>query len=62
MRESESLMAEAKQVLLRTLDNCTRQDLREWGALKTKLRDVLSEYIYGKTKRSPMILPIIMEI
>ena len=62
VRESESLMAEAKQVLLRALDNCTSQDLREWGALKTKLRDVLSEYIYGKTKRSPMILPIIMEI
>lgn len=62
VRESETLMEEARQVLLEALDNCTSQDLREWGTLKTKLRDVLSEYIYGKTKRSPMILPIIMEI
>lgn len=62
VRESEELMEEARQVLLETLDNCSNQDLREWGTLKTRLRDVLSEYIYGKTKRSPMILPIIMEI
>lgn len=62
VRESEALMEEARQVLLRTLEKCSGHDLREWGALKTKLRDVLSEYIYGKTKRSPMILPIIMEI
>ncbi len=62
VRESEALMEEARQVLLRTLDKCSGHDLREWGTLKTKLRDVLSEYIYGKTKRSPMILPIIMEI
>ncbi len=62
VRESETLMEEARQVILRALDKCTGQDLREWGTLKTKLRDVLSEYIYGKTKRSPMILPIIMEI
>ncbi len=62
VRESEVLMEEARQVLLRTLDKCSAHDLREWGTLKTKLRDVLSEYIYGKTKRSPMILPIIMEV
>lgn len=37
-------------------------ELREWTTLKGKLRDALSEYIYQKTKRSPMILPIIMEI
>ena len=62
VRESEVLMEEARQVLLRALDQCSAHDLREWGTLKTKLRDVLSEYIYGKTKRSPMILPIIMEV
>lgn len=62
VRESEVLMEEARQVLLRTLDKCSAHDLREWGTLKTRLRDVLSEYIYGKTKRSPMILPIIMEV
>ncbi len=62
VRESEALMEEARQVILRALDQCSSRDLREWGTLKTKLRDVLSDYIYGKTKRSPMILPIIMEI
>ena len=42
--------------------HCSAQELKEWGTLKNKLRDVLSDYIYGKTKRSPMILPIIMEV
>ena len=62
VRESEELMEEARRVLSRVLDNCTAHDLKEWGSLKTKLRDVLSEFIYEKTKRSPMILPIIMEV
>ena len=62
VRESEELMDEAKQVLNSTLAQCSIHDLREWNSLKTKLKDALSEYIYSKTKRSPMILPIIMEI
>ena len=45
-----------------TLDECTVQDFREWNSIKTRMRDALSDYIYEKTKRSPMILPIIMEI
>jgi len=62
VRESEELIDESKQILNKTLQNCTIHDLREWNSLKTKLKDALSEYIYSKTKRSPMILPIIMEI
>lgn len=62
VRESEELMEEARQILLDTLQHCSAQELKEWGTLKNKLRDVLSDYIYGKTKRSPMILPIIMEV
>lgn len=62
VRESEELMSEARQVLNKVLNGCTPRDLKEWGTLKTKLRDVLSDYIYEKTKRSPMILPIIMEV
>ncbi len=62
VRESEELIDEAKQVLNSTLSQCSIQDLREWTSLKGKLKDALSEYIYSKTKRSPMILPIIMEI
>ncbi|WP_242848182.1 ribonuclease J [Ruminococcus sp. HUN007] len=62
VRESEELIEEAKQVLNATLSQCSIHDLREWNSLKSKLKDALSEYIYSKTKRSPMILPIIMEI
>lgn len=62
VRESEELMDEARNVMTIVLDNCNARDLKEWGTLKTKLRDVLSDFIYAKTKRSPMILPIIMEV
>lgn len=61
VRESEELMDEAKGLLTDTLANCSASELREWNSLKGKLRDALSDYIYQKTKRSPMILPIIME-
>jgi ribonuclease J len=61
VREAEELMDEAKQIIINTLDECSVYELREWTSLKAKLRDSLSDYIYTKTKRSPMILPIIME-
>ena len=61
VRESEELMVEARGLLTDTLANCSSSELREWNSLKGKLRDALSDYIYEKTKRSPMILPIIME-
>lgn len=62
VRESEELFVEAKELLNDTLDNCSYHEMREWNTLKGKLRDALSDYIYQKTKRSPMILPIIMEL
>lgn len=61
VRESEELIVEAKHILSDTLFNCSNSELKEWNTLKGKLRDALSDYIYQKTKRSPMILPIIME-
>ena len=61
VRESEELMDEAKTILNGTLAGCSYAEMREWNTLKGKLRDALSDYIYQKTKRSPMILPIIME-
>ncbi|MDE5770929.1 MAG: ribonuclease J [Ruminococcus sp.] len=61
VRESEELIVNAKHVLISTLNHCSNAELREWNTLKGKLRDALSDYIYQKTKRSPMILPIIME-
>ncbi len=62
VRESEELFVEARNLLKRTLAGCSSAEMREWTTLKGKLRDSLSDYIYQKTKRSPMILPIIMDI
>ncbi|NLZ46778.1 MAG: RNase J family beta-CASP ribonuclease [Clostridiales bacterium] len=62
VRESEELMEQAKQLLTKSLQNCLDNNMREWNAIKTKMKDNLSDYIYVKTKRKPMILPIIMEV
>ena len=62
VRESEELMDEARNRLTDTLDRLSASELRDWTSLKAKLRAVLSDYIFETTKRSPMILPIIMEI
>jgi ribonuclease J len=62
VRESEELMEESKKILRRVIDESTESELRDWNSLKQRLRDSLSEYIYIRTKRSPMILPIIMEV
>ena len=44
------------------LDDCYNENIREWGVMKTKIKDELSKILYDKTRRSPMILPVIMEI
>lgn len=62
VRESEELLDEAKQLMKQVMDNCRDRNIREWGNIKSAMRDALSDYIYSKTKRSPMILPIIMEV
>ena len=62
VRESEALMEEARQLVKKTLDDCQEKGIREWSALKVSIKDQLSSFIYKKTKRDPMILPIIMEI
>lgn len=62
VRESEKLMDEARSVARKTLEEQCAKNVREWGGMKPALRDSLSSFIYQKTKRSPMILPIIMEI
>ena len=62
VREAEELMEKARQLMCHTLGGCTVYELREWNSLKGKLRDALSDYIFEQTKRSPMILPIIMEV
>ncbi|MEF9952109.1 MAG: ribonuclease J [Clostridium sp.] len=62
VRESEHLMDEAKVIVKDCLDKCLENKIREWSALKANIRDELRDYLYQKTKRKPMILPIIMEI
>ncbi len=62
VRESEELIEESRQVVKEAMDSCQQRNLREWSALKIAMKDQLSSYIYKKTKRNPMILPIIMEI
>lgn len=62
VRESEALMEEARLLVKRVLDDCQDRNIREWSALKISIKDQLSSFIYKKTKRGPMILPIIMEI
>ena len=62
VREAEELMEQAKQLLCHTLAECSVYELKEWVPLKGKLRDALSDFIFEQTKRSPMILPIIMEV
>ncbi len=62
VRESEELIVAAKELLMKTLQGCLDSDMRDWNTIKGKMKDELGDYIYMKTKRRPMILPIIMEI
>ena len=62
VRESESLMYEARDIVRNTLLDCEEKNISDWATLKSNVRDELRSYLYEKTKRKPMILPIIMEI
>ena len=62
VRESDELMDEARQLVNDTLEDLLDKGVADWGKLKTATKDVLSDYVWKKTKRSPMILPIIMEV
>lgn len=62
VRESENLMEEARIVVNDALDRCIDANVTDWGKIKTEIKDTLSEYLWKKTKRNPMILPIIMEV
>lgn len=62
VRESEGLMDEARQVVSDALDSCLNKNISDWGKIKNTVKDSLSDYLWKKTKRNPMILPIIMEV
>ena len=62
VRESELLMDEARRVVEESLDHCADKNITDWGKIKSSIKDSLSDYLWKKTKRNPMILPIIMEV
>ena len=62
VRESENLMENVKAVIRNEIDKCERNHITDWSTIKATLRDNLKDYILQKTKRNPMILPIIMEV
>ena len=62
VRESECLMDEARDIVRNILLDCEEKNISDWATLKSNVRDELRSYLYEKTKRKPMILPIIMEI
>ena len=62
VRESEALMEEARRIACATLQDALEGGAAGWNELKTAVRDDLSKYFFKKTKRRPMILPIIMGV
>ncbi|WP_432665296.1 ribonuclease J [Wukongibacter baidiensis] len=62
VRESEDLIDGARVVVREGLKKCEENNVREWAVLKATIKDALRGYLYEKTKRRPMILPIIMEV
>ena len=62
VRESEDLMDGAKNVIKDVLHECEEKNIKEWAYLKNNIKENLKEYLYTKTKRNPMVLPIIMEV
>lgn len=62
VRESDELMDEARIVVNDAVESCLSRGIADWGKLKSSIKDSLGEYVWKKTKRRPMILPIIMEI
>ena len=62
VRESEDLMEEARQVVQDAVQDCLERHVNDWGKIKNIIRDSLSDFLWKKMKRNPMILPIIMEV
>lgn len=62
VREAEDLMEELRNQSQMALDRCLDEGVRDWNGIKSALKSALSNYLFKKTKRSPMILPIIMEV
>lgn len=62
MKESEELIQEISDLVWDILERCYYQNIRDWATIKNKIKDGVSKFLFTKTKRSPMVLPIIMEV
>lgn len=62
VRESEDLMEDIKKVVKKSLDECLNNNFTEWATIKSEIKNAVSKFLFEKTARKPMILPIIMEI
>ena len=62
VRESENLMDECREVVNIALDRLYDRGVTDWGRMKAEIKDSLNDFLWKKTKRNPMILPIIMEV
>lgn len=62
VRESEDLMEEARRIVSDAVQDCLDRKINDWGKIKNIIRDSLSDFLWKRMKRNPMILPIIMEV
>lgn len=62
VKEAETLMDELKRVVNESLDSCERQHISEWSSIKGRIKSNISGYLYKTTRRSPMVLPVIIEV
>ena len=62
VRESENLLDEAKMVVEDALYKCLNRNSSDWGKMKNLIKDSLGDFVWKRTKRNPMILPIIVEV
>lgn len=62
VKESDELMEEARELMASVIENCLDRGISDWGKIKNSIKDSLGDYVWKKTKRRPMILPIILEV
>ena len=62
VKESDELMAQLDRIVCNVLENCYVLGVKDWNTIKTRIKDNVAKFLYNKTHRSPMVLPIIMEV
>ena len=62
VKDNPQLMEEMRRVVFESIESCERQRITDWAGIKGKVKTNLNGYLYKATRRSPMILPVIMEV